>query len=892
MERSTRTDRHDEVLIDAHAFRVANAIDREGTLSRAAASLNLSQPSVTQYLQRIERRLGLALVERDGRSIRLTAAGRILAEHAPAVEAAMRDAARDLDGLRDAVGEASRVRIVAEGSHLAELAPALAAKIGRIHAAVSTEWREGARDEAIAAVTDGAAEIAIVATSADGDRSAKELATTTIATDELVLAMPRILAPTGRRCSLDEAVRFDIPLLGATPLTTELDVPAPGEISQMRSIPAALGLVATGTAIALLTVSDGRCCRIPDQVRIVHLDPPLRLRVDALARPAAAESPTVALVLQLLSEITLERHLPTRRGAVRFRSAHLPRLATAPASASEPHPDPRSASRPDEPPHPEPEGPAMPTALLPRALKADALATATALALAGCTGPQKTEVGPDTGEEIPAITVALPGSVSSLYVGQEAGILNYYLASISQEGLTTLDAQGKPQPALAESWDTPDATTYVFHLRKDAQFQDGTDVTADDVAYSLQVAADPEKSPGLAPYLGDVESVSAKGEHDVEVKLVQPNASFASNMSSAGAAFITSKKFWDEHAGSVGSSQSLVLGTGPYQVKEFVPDSHVTYERVDTWWGGSPKVKEITVKFIPDESTRLLAAKSGDIDLAFNVPLQQSQQWEQLGDMRVEYQPDLSYVGMYFNTTVAPFDDPKIREAFAQSLDRKAVVDSLLRGHGEVATSLMTPQSLGGGGIDEQAAHDKLATIPQWEFDLDKAKEALAASTKPDGFTTDMIVPSTGPHLVKAAQSLAENLAKIGITLNVREVPIEEYLASIDVNSDYGVGFMWFFSTLGDPGELANFVLGPGNLTGYENPEVQDLIVKSNGESDFATRIDLLVQAETIQSKDAIHVPLWWGQSATAFKNDLGLTDLSAFSFVSNWPTKLYRAGQ
>lgn len=840
---------------------------------------------MTQYLQRLERRIGVPLIERDGRTVRLTAAGRILAEYAPAVEAAMREASREIDELREGGSAFTAVRIAAEPGHLAEYAPALAAKLARVHPAARVEWREAAGDAVVAAVTAGEAELGLLASRDDEPDATPGLVAERIGTDELLLAMPRSLAPTDRRCSLDEAARFELPVLAVTPIAegsraptrdaTATDTPPP-------STTTALALVASGTALALLTAADTRCCRVPEHVRLVHLDPPVAVPVRALAMSTVRDTPAVALVLQLLTEVALERRLPTRRGALRLRNSHIPNS----------HPVPAPAQARDDAPHPDPEGPDMPTNLLPRALKAGAIATAAAVVLAGCTGPQKTEVGPDTGEEIPSLTVALPGSVSSLYVGQEAGILNYYLASITQEGLTTLDPQGKPQPGLAESWETPDATTYVFHLRDDAQFQDGTDVTAEDVAYSLQMAADPEKSPALAPYLGDVESVSATGEDAVEVKLAQPNASFAANMSSAGAGFITSKEFWDAHDGQVGSSEALVLGTGPYRVTEFVPDSHVTYERVDTWWGGTPKPKQITVKFIPDESTRLLAAKSGEIDMAFNVPLQQSEQWEQLDDMRVEYQPDLSYVGMYFNTTVAPFDDPKIREAFAQALDRKAVVASLLGGHGEIATSLMTPHALGGGGIEEQAAKDQLGSIPQWDFNLDKAKEALAASSQPGGFTTEMVVPSTGPHLVKAAQSLAQNLAELGITLNVREVPIEEYLASIDVNADYGVGFMWFFSTLGDPGELANFVLGPGNLTGYENPEVQELIVKSNGEADFAARIDLLVQAETIQAKDAIHVPLWWGQSATAFKNDLGINDLSAFTFVSNWPNVLYRAGQ
>ena len=534
----------------------------------------------------------------------------------------------------------------------------------------------------------------------------------------------------------------------------------------------------------------------------------------------------------------------------------------------------------------------MPVPSTARLAQAATVAAASALMLTACASatPENT-TAPDSGAEIEHITVALPGSLSSLYVGQEAGILNYYIASIAQEGLVSIDAQGRVQPGLAESWEQTDELTYVYELRDDASFQDGTPVTADDVVFSLEQARDETSSPGLAYYLTNVDTIEKTGDAEVTITLTEPDAAFASNMSTGGAAFVTSKAFWEEHDGKVGTPDALLLGSGPYQVTEFAPDSHVTFERVDTWWGQLPKVKEITVNFVPDESTRLLAAQSGDVDVAFNVPLAQSQQWENLDTMRVDYVNDLSYVGLYFNTNVAPFDDPKVREAFAHAVDREAYVDKLLRGHGEAATAIMTPESLG-AAYDAEEARDVLADIPQWDYDLDAAKAALAASSVPDGFEAELLTPNTGPQLGTAAQALAQNLEEVGITLNVREVPIEEWLASLDASSDHGVNLMWYFSTLGDPAEVPSYLLGAGNPAGYDNPAIVDLIAQAGAASDPAARIDLLVQAETLQAEDAINVPLWWGQSATAFAKNLGMNDYSSFAFISSWPTQLYRAGQ
>ena len=345
-----------------------------------------------------------------------------------------------------------------------------------------------------------------------------------------------------------------------------------------------------------------------------------------------------------------------------------------------------------------------------------------------------------------------------------------------------LDDTGRVQPGLAESWWQADDVTYVFEVRSDAKFQDGTPVTPEDVVFSLEQAKSETASPGISSQLVDVKSIDKTGNDEVTVKLTKPDAAFIKTMSTAGAAFITSKAFWEKHQGKVGTPGSLLLGTGPYKVTEFVPDSHVTFERADTWRGPQPKVQNITMNFVPDDSTRLVAAQSGSLDMAFNVPLAQATQWEKLPTMRVDYVSDLSYVGLFFNPNIAPFDDPKVREAFAHAADRGAFVEKLLRGHGESATAIMTPESLV-STLSATQARDKLATVPQWDFDVNAAKAALAASSHPKGFTTEILTPSTGPQLGKAAQALAQELGEIGIVLKVREVPIEEWLASLDSSS-------------------------------------------------------------------------------------------------------------
>ncbi|MBP1326712.1 peptide/nickel transport system substrate-binding protein [Leucobacter exalbidus] len=529
------------------------------------------------------------------------------------------------------------------------------------------------------------------------------------------------------------------------------------------------------------------------------------------------------------------------------------------------------------------------TARRPRRAILAAVAAAAALVLSACSGggsaAPTTELV-DSGQEVDSITVAFPGSLANLYIGQEAGILNYYLAATVQEGLVGIGADGQFGPAIASEWETPDDTTYVFTLRDDATFQNGDLVTPEDVVFSLEQAANPETSPNTAYYLMSLDSVKKTGDHEVTVTTTAPDASFLTALSNVGALTVTQQKFWEDNDGKVGTSQSLLMGTGPYEVTEFQPNSHVTLERVDTWWGELPKVKQIRVDFIPDENTRLLAAQKGDIDIAFNVPLNQAEQWKKIGDGRVEAVNDLSYVGLMFDQNVAPFDDPDVRAAIASAVDRDAIVDKLLRGYGEKATTIMTPESLSKAYSAEEA-RKLLAGITQHDFDLDQAKKLLEKSGSADGFTTELTFPNTGPQLGTAAQSLAENLKEIGITVKVREVPLEEWLATIG-DGEHGLGFMWYFSTTGDPAEVNSYMLGLENPNHFENQEAVDLVAQSGATTDPAERIDVLLELEQLNADQTVNAPLWWGQSLTYFDNGIGVHDFTPYTFLGSWGSQLF----
>ena len=871
--------------LDVHSLRILVAIDQTGSISGAARTLGYTQPTITQHVQRLESRLGATLVTRAARSARLTLAGALLAEHAPRIDASLTAAATELSQLLGR--RAGAVRLVGPPEAITVILAPVASWLATHFPGLEVGVTESTDSEhAVSSVQGGRADLAIVFDIIGpgrhrGGHRAGSTRSTFLFAEEIVAVTTAAVDTDGDRVTPQR--------LAAQPWITgsgtcsdavaaAIARPADSRDAAVSRTDAALSLASCDRGTVFVAESSLQGIELPAGVRAFALEPPMTRRASAVTLADAAASPTIGIAL---------RGLVTHRPA----PADIDEVLTA-RRRSDSHRARFPSSSPPRSLNPTEESAPMPLLTSGRAGRATTAAVVGALALSACGGTATDtpkSVGADTGEQIAEITVALPGSLSNLYVGQESGILNYYVASITQEGLVSIDDSGRVQPALAESWEQPDDTTYVFDLRDDVQFQDGTPMTAEDVVFSLEQARNETASPGFSGLLASVDTIEQSGDGQVTIRLTKPDAAFTKNMSTAGTAFITSKAFWERHNGAIGTPGALLLGTGPYQVTEFVPDSHVSFRRAGTWRGEAPAVQDIRVNFVPDESTRLVAAQSGDLDMAFNVPLAQTSQWEKLQTMRVDYVNDLSYVGLYFNPNIAPFDDPKVRETFAHLVDRSAYVDKLLRGHGEPATAIMTPESLV-STVSADQARSELATVPQWDYNPDAARAALAASNHANGFTTEILTPNTGPQLGKAAQALAQQLGDLGIVLTVREVPIEEWLASLDASSDHGVGLMWYFSTSGDPAELPNYLLGPGNPSGYSNPSITDLLDRANAEADPDARIDLLLQAETLQARDAINVPLWWGQSATAFADDLGIRTNSPYTFVSSWPTQLYRA--
>lgn len=517
--------------------------------------------------------------------------------------------------------------------------------------------------------------------------------------------------------------------------------------------------------------------------------------------------------------------------------------------------------------------------------KAAALATAAVLmcaSLAACA--PKNAGSAQSGAKSDTVTVGLPGSLSTLDTAHETGIINYYVAQVTSEGLLAVDKEGKLVPAIATDYRTDDAKTWVFQIRKDAKFQDGNPVTIQDVLFSIDIAKDPDKSPSSAVYWAKGVEATQTGDWEITITLPSPAENFGWTVTANGGLWITEKSFY-EAAASYGSSADLIMGTGPYKAVSFQPDSKAVFEKSGTWWGGDTTAQTIEFDFFSDENARFLAQKNGTIDIATQLPIDQVSQFQGINDVSVLTESDRSYVGLTFDQNIEPFDDIHVRKAIAHAVDRSTIVSSILKGQATVATGIEPPDQLG-SEIGEQAAADAQAGLPIDSFDLDAARAELAQSKVPGGFDAELTYPSSIPDLGSAALAIADNLKQIGINLTVTSKPIEEWISEVG-SGTYGLSYMSYTSTTGDPGEVAGWLLGPDNPARYENAQVQGLIASQATQTDPSKRVTDIVEAERIAQENTIYSPLWWGKTSTAFSSRVTPTEYTPYFFMTPWASSL-----
>jgi peptide/nickel transport system substrate-binding protein len=430
----------------------------------------------------------------------------------------------------------------------------------------------------------------------------------------------------------------------------------------------------------------------------------------------------------------------------------------------------------------------------------------------------------------------------------------------------TKDGQGV-EPALATKWETSaDGKTWTFTLR-DAKFSDGKALVAADVKASLDMCRMGPKTQWKDTYkaIADVQAVDDK---TVKIVLSQPHPPLLAEL-----AMWTAQTMPADMALAVdqdGYNTYKTRGTGAYYCEGWKKGDTMVLKKNPNYWKGNNGPDEVHIDYIPDDNSRVLKLQGGETDVVDFVPLSQIQSLNQ-GNTKAQAFVIQTYFTLPMNITFKPLDDKNVRQALNYALDKEAILKAVFFGQGKFQNSPIPPGTY----------WDK--TLKGYPFDLEKAKQLMAASSAPKGFTFEQSIASGNNVAQQIATIAKDQWAKIGVTVNISQVES----SALSANRKAGSVMAWtggWTNDMSDPTEVANRVLRGGTstlgaYTRYNNPALNSLIDTADLEQDPKKREMLYDQVQQMYLDDAPQVFVAYPPATAAWQSAVTGFSLDTLSF-------------
>ena len=472
------------------------------------------------------------------------------------------------------------------------------------------------------------------------------------------------------------------------------------------------------------------------------------------------------------------------------------------------------------------------------------------------------------------------------------------------EPLVARDQNLKLVPGLATSWKQTSPSVWRFELRKGVKFHDGAPFTADDVLFTFARASG--EGSDMKSYTNDVKEVRKVNDFTVDIETKGPFPILPDVLSLL---FIMNKKWAednqatrpvDRRKGVENAASFRANGTGPFRLRERQPNVKTSFVRNGSYWG-KIEGNVVNVEYTPigNDSTRVAALLSGQVDVIEPVPLQDVARINASGKSKVMQGPELRtiFLGMdqkrdelLYSSVKGknPFKDKRVRQAFYQAIDINGIQRTVMRGASKPMALMVGP---GINGFDA-AMNNRLP------YDPDAAKKLLADAGYPNGFEVALNCPNDR-YVNDGAicQAVAANLARVGVKINLQAETKGTYFPKI-LRRDTSFYMLGWTPGTYDAHNALNALMrcvddkgsGQFNLGAYCNPKVDELTVQIQSETDKAKRDALIKEAFKLHSDDIGHLPLHQQALAWGVANNVELVQLAdnfmPFRFMSVKPAK------
>lgn len=472
----------------------------------------------------------------------------------------------------------------------------------------------------------------------------------------------------------------------------------------------------------------------------------------------------------------------------------------------------------------------MPRRMSPRSLALAVPSLIAIAALTACAGgqsaaPSAGSAGAGSADPDAVITIGSENEPTSLdqIFGGSSGVTEAFTGNV-YEGLFRITDDAEVEPLLAASTDvSEDGLDYTFTLQ-DAEFHSGDPVTAEDVKYSLDRFISEESIAARKRQLSVIESVTAVDDSTVAVRLKTPSISFTYNL---GYVWIV-----NDTAGDLTAAED---GSGPYTLTDYRKGDSISLEPFGGYWGDAPANGGVVYQYYADPTALDNALLTGAVDLVTGQSTPDAlPQFSDEGSFTIIEGTSTTKNLLAFNDRVAPFDNVSVRKAIYSAIDREKLLDSIWDGRGELVGSMVPPSEPW-----------YLDLVDENPYDPDLAESLLAEAGYADGFSFTIDTPDSGVQST-VAEFLKSELAKVGITVDIRIITDDEWYQKVYTEHDFQATLQTHVND-----RDINFYANPDFYWGYDNADVQTWLAEAEAAPSTDEQTELVKKANQKIAEDA-----------------------------------------
>lgn len=474
-------------------------------------------------------------------------------------------------------------------------------------------------------------------------------------------------------------------------------------------------------------------------------------------------------------------------------------------------------------------------------------------------------VSPSLAAEKQQFVVDLVNEPSSLDPQLQWNPDSYFVYRNIFDNLVTRDNAGKIIPQIATAWKNASDTKIVFTLRSDVKFQDGTPLTAEDVAFSVNRIIDPKFASPQFSQFNKIEKAEATGDHEVTLTLKKPYPALLAVLTNLSIV----PKHVVEKLGNAAFNLAPV-GSGPYSFVKWDKGVSVSLARNDAYWGDKGAFATAVFRAVPDASTRLADIQSGTVDFARALTSDQATQLQ--GSENAKSVPVLTERLAYvrINPNKPPFDKLELRQALAYAIDKEGITQGILGGLDKPIGQMLTPAHFGWS--------DKIESLP---FDPDKAKALVAKVGAPSKFQFTI-----GAFFdQRVAEAIQQELQDVGFNVDIAKVDTPTFLQLIQKGEADGPTLAISTSSCScqdADGALTSLFRSGSSWTIKSKPEIDALLEEAGSSSADATRLSDYEKISQFIATEIPTVPLYQMAAIYGSAKKLEFTPTPNESFFIN----------